>query len=67
MTTVIQGLTMGFGVGAFFIAPWTMINNAYATRPFKLTLIDAAMRLLAVRSSGSFWRCSETEIGVPYP
>ena len=40
LTTVIHGLMTGFGVGAFFIAPWTMINNAYAGRPFKLTLID---------------------------
>lgn len=34
------GLVAGLGVGLFFIAPWTMINNAYAGRPFLLTLID---------------------------
>ena len=30
----------GLGVGLFFIAPWVMINNAYAGRPAILTLID---------------------------
>lgn len=34
------GLLAGLGIGLFFIAPWTMINNAYAMRPFRLTLID---------------------------
>lgn len=30
----------GLGVGLFFISPWIMINNGYAARPFRLTLID---------------------------
>lgn len=34
------GLVAGAGIGLFFIAPWIMINNAYAMRPFRLTLID---------------------------
>lgn len=34
------GLTAGLGVGAFFITPWIMINNAYPGRPFLLTVID---------------------------
>ena len=38
--TVFEGAIAGLGVGLFFIAPWTMINNAYAMRPFALTLID---------------------------
>lgn len=38
--TMAKGLMSGLGIGAFFIAPWIMINNAYAMRPFKLTLID---------------------------
>ncbi len=46
LTTVIQGLMTGFGVGAFFIAPWTMINNAYTLRPFKLTLIDGGYAII---------------------
>ena len=35
-----KGLLSGLGIGLFFISPWIMINNAYAGRPFKLTLID---------------------------
>ena len=35
-----KGLISGLGIGLFFISPWIMINNAYAGRPFKLTLID---------------------------
>ncbi|MCI5113043.1 MAG: DUF1761 domain-containing protein [Marivita sp.] len=35
-----KGALTGLGIGLFFIAPWTMINNAYAGRPFSLTLID---------------------------
>ena len=34
------GTIAGLGIGLFFISPWTMINNAYGMRPFKLTLID---------------------------
>lgn len=44
--TVGKGLTAGLGVGAFFIAPWIMINNAYAMRPFKLTAIDGGYAII---------------------
>jgi hypothetical protein len=40
ITTPGAGFISGLGVGLFFITPWTMINNAYGMRPFKLTLID---------------------------
>ncbi|WP_420857856.1 DUF1761 domain-containing protein [Marivivens marinus] len=40
INTVGKGVIAGLGIGLFFIAPWTMINNAYGMRPFKLTLID---------------------------
>lgn len=46
LVTMQQGLMTGFGVGAFFIAPWTMINNAYAGRPFKLTVIDGGYAII---------------------
>lgn len=36
----LEGLVAGLGVGLFLIAPWTMINNAYAGRPYMLTAID---------------------------
>jgi hypothetical protein len=34
------GLVAGMGVGLFFIAPWTMLDNFRAGRPLRLTLID---------------------------
>lgn len=37
---VSKGLVAGLGVGAFFITPWIVINNAYGMRPFKLSIID---------------------------
>ncbi len=40
IASVGAGVVSGLGVGLFFIAPWIMINNAYAMRPFRLTLID---------------------------
>lgn len=40
VATLGAGLVSGLGIGLFFIAPWIMINNAYAMRPFRLTLID---------------------------
>ncbi len=46
LTTVVQGLMVGFGVGAFFISPWIMINNAYTMRPFRLTLIDGGYAVI---------------------
>jgi hypothetical protein len=46
LTTIRQGLMVGFGVGAFFISPWIMINNAYAMRPFKLTVIDGGYAVI---------------------
>lgn len=38
--TLGEGLVSGLGIGLFFISPWIMINNGYAGRPFRLTLID---------------------------
>lgn len=41
-----SGLVAGGGIGLFFIAPWTMINNAYPGRPFALTLIDGSYAVI---------------------
>ncbi len=35
-----NALQWGLGVGLFFISPWIALTNGYATRPFRLTLID---------------------------
>jgi len=40
------GTLSGLGVGAFFIAPWSMINNAYTMRPFRLTVIDGGYAII---------------------
>jgi len=45
ISTAGAGLVAGLGIGAFFIAPWTMINNAYVNRPFLLTVIDGGYAL----------------------
>lgn len=40
------GLLSGLGIGLFFIAPWIMLNNAYAMRPMRLTLIDGGYAVI---------------------
>ncbi len=41
-----KSVISGAGIGAFFIAPWTMMNNAYPGRPFLLTVIDGAYSII---------------------
>lgn len=36
-----KSLTVGLGIGLFFISPWIALNNAYGMRPFRLTIIDS--------------------------
>ena len=50
--TVEKSALSGFGIGAFFIAPWTMINNAYPGRPFLLTIIDGAYAIIGCTLMG---------------
>lgn len=51
--TVGEGLSSGGAIGLFFIAPWTMINNAYGMRPFKLTLIDGGYAVIGCAIIGT--------------
>ncbi|MCC5975156.1 MAG: DUF1761 domain-containing protein [Rubellimicrobium sp.] len=46
ITAPLAGLVAGLGIGAFFVVPWTMINNAYPGRPFLLTVIDGGYAVL---------------------
>jgi hypothetical protein len=46
------GLVAGLGVGLFFITPWIALNNAYAMRPRRLTLIDGGYATLACAIMG---------------
>jgi len=34
------GLVSGFGIGAFFIAPWITLNALFAMKPKELPMID---------------------------
>lgn len=52
VTTPGAGLVAGLGIGLFFITPWTLLNNAYAMRPFKLTLIDGGYATIGCAISG---------------
>ena len=47
------GLVGGAGVGLFFISPWIALNNMYAMRPVKLTLIDGGYATLACAAAGA--------------
>ncbi|MFC4218392.1 DUF1761 domain-containing protein [Pseudophaeobacter arcticus] len=47
-----SGLVAGLGVGLFFITPWIALNNLYAGRPVKLTLIDGGYATLACAAIG---------------
>lgn len=47
-----KGLVSGFGIGAFFIAPWIFLNVGYSDRPWKLAMIDAGYAILAATAMG---------------
>ncbi|GAB4387883.1 DUF1761 domain-containing protein [Albidovulum sp.] len=47
IVTAGAGLVGGAGVGLFLISPWIVLNNAYAMRPFRLSLIDGGYATLA--------------------
>ncbi len=53
ITTLGAGIVSGLGIGAFFIAPWIMINNAYGMRPFKLTAIDSGYAIFGCAIIGA--------------
>ena len=40
VTSIPSGAIAGFGIGAFLIVPWMMMNNEFAGKPFQLTVID---------------------------
>jgi hypothetical protein len=42
LSTFLDGLMTGFGLGAFVVLPWIVTNYAYAARPRNLTYIDGA-------------------------
>ncbi len=52
ISTPASGLVEGLGIGSFLIAPWIMINNAYAMGPFILTLIDGGYAVAGCAVAG---------------
>lgn len=50
--TIGAGLVAGAGIGLFFITPWIALNNMYAMRPTKLTVIDGGYATLACAAIG---------------
>ena len=51
-----KGALAGAGTGLFVVAPWILINNAYALRPFLLTLIDAGYAVFGCAIIGAVLR-----------
>lgn len=46
VTSVPAGAIAGFGIGAFLIVPWMMMNNEFAGKPFQLTVIDCGYAVI---------------------
>lgn len=44
---IAKGIVAGLGVGLFFISPWIAINNLYAGRPARLSMIDGGYATVA--------------------
>ncbi len=40
LDTLPEGVMGGFGIGAFLITPWMVMNYAFAARPTKLSILD---------------------------
>ena len=57
ISTVVLGLMVGFGVGAFLITPWVTMNYAFAGRPFKLSLIDGVNAVVGCTLVGIVLGC----------
>ena len=46
MDTVGEGLMGGFGIGAFLITPWVVMNYTYAARPRALAMLDGVYSIV---------------------
>lgn len=46
------GLAAGIGVGLFFLAPWTLLSNAAAGQPLKVTLINGGFARIECTVTG---------------
>jgi hypothetical protein len=53
VTAISLGVIAGFGIGAFLIVPWMMMNNEVAGKPFQLTVIDGGYALIGCSLMGA--------------
>lgn len=50
--TLSLGVVSGFGIGAFFIAPWITLNALFGMKPKELPLIDGGYAAVACAVMG---------------
>lgn len=53
VTSISVGAIAGFGIGAFLIVPWMMMNNEFAGKPFQLTVIDGGYAVIGCTLIGT--------------
>ncbi|WP_347836552.1 DUF1761 domain-containing protein [uncultured Planktomarina sp.] len=46
VTSIPSGAIAWFGIGAFLIVLWIMMNNEFAGKPFQLTVIDGGYAVI---------------------
>jgi len=46
LDTLTEGLMGGFGIGAFLITPWVVMNYTYAARPRALSILDGVYSIV---------------------
>lgn len=51
--TLGAGTLAGFGIGAFLITPWVVMNYAYSQRSRRLMLIDGSYSVLGCTTMGA--------------
>ncbi|MDO5605541.1 MAG: DUF1761 domain-containing protein [Paracoccus sp. (in: a-proteobacteria)] len=51
--TLLDGAVIGFAIGAFVVAPWTVVNNSYVHRPILLSIIDGSYAVIACTLIGA--------------
>ena len=48
-----KGALAGFGIGAFIVLPWIVVNYAYSMRPRTLSVIDGAYAVIGCTIIGT--------------
>jgi hypothetical protein len=53
VTSVSGGAIAGFGIEAFLIVPWMMMNNEFGDKPLQLTVIDSGYAVIGCTLMGT--------------